>query len=118
MLNRIEITHTPVPADAGNIVDLPGGIEKMRKTIIAFQKEARNAQQQRADYEKAWAAAVNEMEAAMQKNAVWQQDVHVRLFRLRTEWVNITEQLGIPVSALPPPQHGHNGGPPLEDEQR
>lgn len=94
MLARIEQTSQPRP-EGGNVVDIPNGIEKLRKAIVSVQAECTAAQTQAADYEKAWEAAQMEYQAAVQKNRVWQQDIATRLYKLRSEWLTISEPLGI-----------------------
>jgi hypothetical protein len=94
MLARIESTNQVRPVN-GNVLDIPGGIEKLRKAIVAVQNESANATQEAADYEQAWAAAQMEYQAAVEKNRVWQTDIQARLYKLRSEWLTISEPLGI-----------------------
>lgn len=96
MLQRIEQTNAPRPLD-GNIVDMPGGLEKLRKAILAVKKERENATQQASDYEEAWKAAQMEYQAAVEKNRVWQADIEARLYKLQCEWSAVTEPLGMTV---------------------
>lgn len=102
MLARIGTTHTPRP-DNVNVVDIPGGLDKLRRAIEQVIKEGQQAREQRADYEHAWAAATKEYDAAMAKNEAWQRNLETRLYRLRSEWANVTHQLGIGVTLEPPP---------------
>lgn len=96
MLSRIEQTNAPRPMD-GTVVDMPGGLDKLRKAILAVQRERDNATQQADDYEKAWAAAQMEYQAAVEKNRVWQTDIQARLYKLQCEWSAVTEPLGMTV---------------------
>jgi hypothetical protein len=94
MLDRIEASNRPRPID-GNVVDIPGGIERLRKAIVSVQIEAQAAAEEAAAYEDAWAAAQMEYQAAVEKNRIKQQDIAQRLYRLRSEWMTISEPLGI-----------------------
>lgn len=94
MLDRIEASNRARPVD-GNVVDIPGGIEKLRKAIVQVQAEAQAAEDEAAAYEEAWAAAQMEYQAAVEKNRVRRQDIAQRLYRLRSEWLTLSEPLGI-----------------------
>lgn len=94
MLARIEQTSQPRP-DGTNIVDIPGGIDKLRKAIVSVQIEAAAANEEAAAYEEAWRAAQMEYQAAVEKNRIRRQDIAQRLYRLQSEWMIISEPLGI-----------------------
>lgn len=97
MLARIESTSQPRPID-GNVVDMPGGIERLRKAILHVQHEEREAREQLDAYEQAWAAAQMEYQAALEKNRVWREDIATRLGKLRYEWAQVSEPLGMDVT--------------------
>lgn len=94
MLQRIETTNTPRP-DGGTLAEFPGGIEKLRLAILKVQSEQHSAAQEAHDYDQAWAAAQMEYQAAVEKNRVWQSDINARLYKLRAEWLAVSEPLGI-----------------------
>lgn len=101
MLARIGTTHTPRP-DNGNIIDIPGGTEKLRTAIEKVLVERDHAKEQRSDYEHAWAAATKEYDAAMSKNEAWRRNIEVRLYRLQSEWASVTDRLGMVATVIPP----------------
>lgn len=97
MLSRLEATSQPRPMD-GNVVDMPGGVERLRKAILHVQGEKAQADEQLAAYEQAWAAAQMEYQAALEKNRVWRDDIATRLSKLRYEWAQVTEPLGMEIT--------------------
>lgn len=106
MLERIEITHVPRP-EGVNVVDIPNGLNKLRSAIVSVQKELSDALQQADDFAAAWQAAQMEYQAAVAQNTEWQRNTKARLYKLQSEWITISEQLGLVV------QIAHDVPPPL-----
>jgi chromosome segregation ATPase len=115
VLGRIESTHEPRPETEDKIVEIPHGLEKLRKAIVTVQQHIIEAQCENADYAQAWKDCQAEIQAAIAKNVSKQRDLGHRLARLQDEWVRITQELGIRAEVvrqdaqpdLPsPPAHG------------
>jgi peptidoglycan hydrolase CwlO-like protein len=94
VLRQAEKSHQTRPDDA-NVVDIPQGLERLRKAIVAIQNEIVEAQAERGDIEQAWKVCQDEIAVAFNKNTARQKDAAHRLKRLQSEWVNITQDLGI-----------------------
>lgn len=116
MLDRIEVTNQPRP-EGGNVLAIPNGSEKLRKAIVHVQREEGNCLQEREDFEAAWRAASLEFQAAMEKNTVWHNDIQQRLYRLRCEWLAITDELGIHAQ-IKPPMAAQPATPPMQGDER
>lgn len=104
VLGSIETTHTPRPGpDNDNIVDIPKGLDRLRKAIIALNNDLVEAQAERADYIQAWSDCQQEINAALSRNTSRQSQVRHRLARLQEEWAGITAELGIRAEVVPSP---------------
>ncbi len=100
VLSRVETTHVSRP-DGENIVEIPHGLEKLRKAIVAVQNDIVEAQAERGDYSQAWIDCQAEINAALAKNSSRQKDASHRLRRLQEEWVRVTLDLGIKAEIVP-----------------
>ena len=101
LLGRVEKTHEPRPLTRDNVVDIPNGLEKLRRAIVDVTGQLEGYRCQRDEYAEAWAAALAEFNAAMDRNTVCQRDTAARLRKLQEEWMRVTNQLGIECR-LPP----------------
>ena len=102
VLRQVEATHAPRPDTDENIVQIPHGLEKLRKAIVSIQNEIVEAQTERSTFEEAWRTCQMEAEAAFAKNLGRQKDANHRLQRLQQEWINITQDLGIKAELVAP----------------
>lgn len=100
VLTRVETTHVSRPDDE-TVVQIPNGLEKLRKAIISVQNDLVEAQAERGDYSQAWIDCQAEINAALAKNASRQKDAQHRLRRLQEEWVRVTQDLGIRAEIVP-----------------
>jgi hypothetical protein len=100
VLTRVETTHVSRP-EGENIVEIPHGLEKLRKAIVSVQNDLVEAQAERGDYSQAWIDCQAEITAALAKNASRQKDARHRLRRLQEEWVRVTMDLGIKAEIVP-----------------
>lgn len=100
VLTRVETTHVSRPDDE-TVVQIPNGLEKLRKAIVAVQNDLVEAQAERGDYSQAWIDCQAEITAALNKNASRQKDAQHRLRRLQEEWVRVTQDLGIRAEIVP-----------------
>jgi len=101
VLSRVETTHQPHPDPDSKVVDIPHGLERLRKAIMALQSDLVEAQAERADYIQAWSDCQQEINAHLSKNTTRQRDLAHRLDRLQTEWVKVTQDLGIRAESVP-----------------
>lgn len=95
MLSSISANSKSLSTPEGNVYEMPNGLERLRKAIMHYQEELVKAHDQAAAYDEAWKAAQMEIQAAVEKNGVWQRDIETKLYSLRSEWIKATEQLGI-----------------------
>ncbi len=101
-LTRAETTHQPRP-DGAEIVDIPQGLDKLRRAIVSLQNEMVEAQAERATYIQAWETCKAEMTAAFSANTQRQHDAAHRIRRLQDEWVRASQDLGIRAEIVPSP---------------
>ena len=101
VLTRVESTHVSRPDHEETVVQIPIGLEKLRKAIVAVQNDLVEAQAERGDYSQAWVDCQAEINAALAKNASRQKDAQHRLRRLQEEWVRVTQDLGIRAEIVP-----------------
>lgn len=94
-LERTETTHQPRPEGGAEIVEIPNGLDKLRKMIVAINNEIVEAQTERAAYHESWQLCVDEVSTAYAKNLQRQRDATHRLERLQAEWVRVCHELGI-----------------------
>ena len=109
VLKQAEQSHQPHPQVTGreeNVVHIPQGLEKLRKAIVAVQAEIVEAQAERSDIDEGLRLVNEEINTAYAKNTHRQKDANHRLMRLQTEWVHITQDLGIKAELVP----GHVDG--------
>lgn len=102
VLGGITQTHQPRP-EGENVVDIPHGLEKLRRTIVSLQQALVAAQCERGDFVAAFGACHQEYMAAMEQNACKQRDIATRMVRLQSEWARVTEEMGLQVRLVPPP---------------
>jgi hypothetical protein len=101
-LERTETTHAPRP-EGENVVEIPNGLDKLRKMIVAINNEIVEAQTERAAYHESWQLCVDEVSTAYAKNLQRQRDATHRLERLQAEWVRVCHELGIKAAVVTPP---------------
>lgn len=101
VLVRSEVTHQPRPEN-DNLVEIPQGLDKLRRAIMHIQNEIVEAQAEAADITSAERQVLNEIAAAREKNALRQRDAMHRQYRLQEEWAKITRDLGIRAEVLLP----------------
>jgi len=94
-LERTETTHQPRPEGGAEIVEIPNGLDKLRKMIVAINNEIVEAQTERAAYHESWQLCVNEVSNAYATNLQRQRDATHRLERLQAEWVRVCHEMGI-----------------------
>ena len=93
-LQRAETTHQTRP-EGENVVEIPNGMDKMRKAIVAVNNEIVHAQTERAAYHESWRLCLVEVSTAYARNSQRQRDAAHRLARLQEEWVRICHDIGI-----------------------
>lgn len=109
VLGQIETTHGPRPDTDEKIVEIPNGLDKLRKAIVAIQQRIVEAECEYADYQQAWKDCQAEISAAMAKNVTKRKDETHRLARLQEEWVRITQELGIRAEVVKQDVQGGQG---------
>jgi len=103
VLSRAETTHQPRPEGTENVVDIPQGLDKLRRAIVAINNEMVEAQAERDDIQQARLDCLAEIQAHLAKNVTRQRDAAHRMKRLQEEWVQITLGLGIRAELVLPP---------------